>query len=253
MLTVAPRPSGSDYSSGSRKLTFVSRITATACCEAYTPADQLCVNGGRHISVADQLLIRWRGNCAWCAEFSGLCDESPQRRCDDPTARRQALCRRGRWRCPLCGQPRGMRAAGRDADTKERSHRPGRSVAPRCALEPLKNRSTRNGFDSPRAQVLTGLIVLTGSAFLVFLGWLTAEQRHGLTGIILWCFLYGLPAAVLFRWFQPYATAIVVRLQVRERHRARLGWQAVHHTISRTWAGQLGQAAGAALTRRVRL
>src|SRR5262249_7879862 len=54
--------------------------------------------------------------------------------------------------------------------------------------------------DKPYAQqALTGLIVLTVSAFLIFLGWLTAEQRHGLPGIILWFCFYGLPAAILLR------------------------------------------------------
>jgi len=59
-------------------------------------------------------------------------------------------------------------------------------------------------------QALTGLIVLTVSAFLIFLGWLTAEQRHGLPGIILWFCFYGLPVAVLVRWFQPYVSSIAV-------------------------------------------
>src|SRR5262249_10541311 len=72
--------------------------------------------------------------------------------------------------------------------------------------------------DKPYAQqALTGLIVLTVSAFLVFLGWLTAEQRHGLPGIILWFCFYGLPVAVLLRWFQPYVSAIAV-LAARTRN-----------------------------------
>ena len=72
--------------------------------------------------------------------------------------------------------------------------------------------------DKPYAQqALAGLIVVISSAFLIFLGWLTTEQQHGLDGIILWCFFYGLPAAVLFLWFQPYVTALTVRLIARPR------------------------------------
>jgi hypothetical protein len=67
-------------------------------------------------------------------------------------------------------------------------------------------------------QAVAGIIILAGCAFLIFLGWLTAEQRHGLDGIILWCFFYGLPVAVLIRWFQPYVTTIA-RLPGRERRR----------------------------------
>jgi hypothetical protein len=64
--------------------------------------------------------------------------------------------------------------------------------------------------DKPYAQqALAGLIVVISSAFLIFLGWLTTEQQHGLDGIILWCFFYGLPAAVLFRWFKPYCTPLL--------------------------------------------
>jgi hypothetical protein len=66
--------------------------------------------------------------------------------------------------------------------------------------------------DKPYAQqALAGLIVVAASAFFIFMGWLTAEQHHGLSGIILWCFCYGIPVAVLFRWFQPYVSAIAVR------------------------------------------
>ena len=66
--------------------------------------------------------------------------------------------------------------------------------------------------DKPFAQqALVGVIVLAGSALLIFLGRLTFEQRHGLTGIMLWCICYVIPAAVLVRWFQPYLMAIAMR------------------------------------------
>jgi hypothetical protein len=68
-------------------------------------------------------------------------------------------------------------------------------------------------------QAVAGIIIVAGCAFLIFLGWLTSEQRHGLDGIILWCFFYGLPVAVLIRWFQPYVKTIAARLPGRERRR----------------------------------
>jgi hypothetical protein len=72
--------------------------------------------------------------------------------------------------------------------------------------------------DKPYAQQIgAALVVLTGSAFLAFLGWLTSQGRHGLEGIVLWLFFYGLPLAVLFCWLRPYITALAQRLVGRGR------------------------------------
>ena len=71
-------------------------------------------------------------------------------------------------------------------------------------------------------QMRVALVVLAASGFLVCMGWLTASERHGLTGLVLWAFCYGLPAAVLFGWLQAYVRARALRLRTRERTRSML-------------------------------
>ena len=57
-------------------------------------------------------------------------------------------------------------------------------------------------------QIRAALIVLLGSGFLIFTGWLTSSERHGLPGLILWAVCYGLPAAVLCWWLHPYVATL---------------------------------------------
>ena len=64
-------------------------------------------------------------------------------------------------------------------------------------------------------QVRAALIVIAACGFLVFLGWLTTSERHGLLGILLWLVCYGLPAAVLACWLQPYVAMLARGLKRR--------------------------------------
>ena len=80
--------------------------------------------------------------------------------------------------------------------------------------------------DKPYAQqTVAGIIILAGCAFLIFLGWLTAEQRHGLTGIILWAFCYGLPVVVLALWCRPYVAALARGISVAGAKDGSLGFE----------------------------
>jgi len=64
-------------------------------------------------------------------------------------------------------------------------------------------------------QIRAALIVIAGCGFLIFMGWLTTSERHGLSGILLGTFCYGLPAAVLGCWLQPYVAMLARGLKRR--------------------------------------
>ena len=57
-------------------------------------------------------------------------------------------------------------------------------------------------------QIRVALIVIAGCGLLIFMGWLTTSERHGLSGILLWVLCYGLPAIVLAYWLQPYVAML---------------------------------------------
>jgi hypothetical protein len=70
-------------------------------------------------------------------------------------------------------------------------------------------------------QIRAALIVIAGSGFLVLMGWLTGSERHGLPGLTLWAFCYGLPAVVLALWCRPYVAALACGFRSRKRKTAR--------------------------------
>src|SRR5215831_20182088 len=64
-------------------------------------------------------------------------------------------------------------------------------------------------------QIRAARIVIAGCGFLIFMGWLTTSERHGLSGVLLWLFCYGLPAGVLACWLQPYVAMLARGLKRR--------------------------------------
>ena len=71
-------------------------------------------------------------------------------------------------------------------------------------------------FDRPYIeQIRAALIVIAGCGFLIFMGWLTTSERHGLSGVLLWAFCYGLPVAVLACWLKPYVAMLARGLRRR--------------------------------------